>query len=281
MISTEALAITYGLSSALTWGAGDFSGGMATRRSNVLTVLFYSQLIGGALLAALALWFEEPLPSTHLLLWGGAGGICGAVGLTAFYQGLSTGRMGIVAPLSAVLTALLPVGVSLFTEGAPRTVQVAGFALALVAVWLLLAPSATGGVDRRELGLSMIAGLGFGLFFVCIGKAADTAVFWPLVAARSFSIPLFLLVLTFRHRLTPPTFRYWPAVAATGVLDAAGNAFFALAANTGRLDVSAVLASLYPATTVLLAWMVLRERMGRQQWVGICTALAALALIAA
>jgi drug/metabolite transporter (DMT)-like permease len=280
MISTETLAITYGLSSALSWGAGDFSGGMATRQSHVMTVVFYSQLVGIVLLAVLATGFGEAVPPVPMLIWGGVGGICGVLGLVAFYQGLATGRMGIVAPLSAILTALLPVAVTLATDGAPRPLQVGGFGLALVAVWLLSASGERGGLNRRELRLSMIAGLGFGLFFVCIGKAADTAVFWPLVSARAFSIPLVFGILASKRRLAPPAPQVWPAVIATGILDAAGNLFYALAVNTGRMDVSAVLASLYPAATVLLAWMVLKERLGRGQWIGVAAALGALALIA-
>jgi len=123
-MTSEAIAITYGLSSAITWGAGDFSGGWASRRNSVLTVILFSQVIGALMLVALGFLFSEQVPATPALVWGGVAGICGVLGLTAFYRGLALGRMGVVAPLSAVLTAMLPVCFAFFTEGLPRLTQI-------------------------------------------------------------------------------------------------------------------------------------------------------------
>ncbi len=278
-MTSEAIAITYGLSSAITWGAGDFSGGWASKRNSVLTVILFSQMIGALMLVIFGLLFAEQVPATPALVWGGIAGICGVLGLIAFYRGLALGRMGVVAPLSAVLTAMLPVCFAFFTEGLPRLTQISGFAVALCAVWFLSAPENSSRIKKAEIGLSMVAGLGFGLFFVCIGHVSSQGIFWPLVAARTASISMMAMVLFMKKTRFVPPGNQIPCIALTGILDAAGNAFFALAAQTGRLDVSAVLASLYPATTVLLAWFFLKERLKGQQWAGVGAAVVALVLI--
>jgi drug/metabolite transporter (DMT)-like permease len=278
-MTSEAIAITYGLSSAITWGAGDFSGGWASRRNSVLTVILFSQVIGALMLVAFGYLFSEPLPATLALVWGGIAGICGVLGLTAFYKGLASGRMGVVAPLSAILTAMLPVCFAFFTEGLPRLTQISGFAVALLSVWFLSAPESSSRIKKAEFGLSMVAGLGFGLFFVCIGHVSHQGIFWPLVAARAASVSMMAMVLFVKKTRFIPPGNQIPCIALTGILDAGGNAFFALAAHAGRLDVAAILASLYPATTVLLAWFLLKERIQGQQWAGVCAAVVALVLI--
>ena len=137
MIGPEALAITYGLSSAITWGAGDFSAGFASRKSGVISVVLFSQLIGAAFLFLLAMVFSESLPPLRDMVFGGLAGVFGVLGLIALYEGLSRGRMGIVAPLSAIVTALIPISFAFFKEGLPRIPQILGLALALSSVWLL------------------------------------------------------------------------------------------------------------------------------------------------
>ncbi len=278
-MTSEGIAITYGLSSAIIWGAGDFSGGWASRRNSVLTVILFSQVIGALMLVAFGYLFSEPVPATLALVWGGVAGICGVLGLTAFYKGLASGRMGVVAPLSAILTAMLPVCFAFFTEGLPRLTQISGFAVALLSVWFLSAPESSSRIKKAEFGLSMVAGLGFGLFFVCIGHVSHQGIFWPLVAARAASVSMMAMVLFMKKTRFVPPGNQIPIIALTGILDAGGNAFFALAAHTGRLDVAAILASLYPATTVLLAWFLLKERLQGQQWVGVGAAVVALVLI--
>ena len=137
LIGPEALAITYGLSSAITWGAGDFSAGFASRKSGVVSVVLFSQLIGAGFLVLLALFFSGALPSLRDMALGGLAGVFGVSGLMALYQGLSRGRMGIVAPLSAIVTAMIPIGFAFFKEGLPSVPQMIGLALALASVWLL------------------------------------------------------------------------------------------------------------------------------------------------
>lgn len=278
-MSTEFLAITYGISSALTWGAGDFSGGLASKRGNVLSVILYSQLLGVILLIAWGWLSSEPLPVQGFLIWGAVSGIFGSLGLVALYTALAQGKMGIVAPVSAIVTAMLPIFAALWSEGLPGKPQLLGFALALVAVWLLSFSGSAVAVEKSGLGLSLLAGIGFGMFFICIDQASHESVIWPLVAARFSSILFLLSIFAWRRGYQTPVKRQWPFVALAGVFDTAGNAFFALATQVGRLDVSAVLASLYPASTVLLAWLLLKEKLQPKQWFGVLAAVAALVLI--
>ena len=230
------------------------------------------------LLAGLALIWREPFPSPLDMLWGGLAGLAGVIGLIAFYSALSIGRMGIAAPVSAVLTASIPVLFSAFTEGLPSLLQLGGFVLALLAIGLISRPERSKG--RPEgIGLALLAGCGFGCFFILISRASHTATFWPLAAARFTSVLFLFLMMRIRQQQIQPRMTLTPLVLLAGVLDAIGNAFFVLAAHTGRLDVAAVLSSLYPAATVLLAAFVLRERATRIQAMGILLALLAVPLI--
>ena len=277
----ELSAVFFGLLSALTWGAGDFCGGLSSKRAHAYTVVLVAEFVGAALLAVLAVLFGERIPEIPLLLWAGVGGIVGAVGLLALYSGLSSGHMGIVAPLSAVIAGVVPITATLLTEGWPTGAQIAGFLVALAAVWLL-AGGAGRGISRREVGFATAAGLGFGLYFVIIDQAtASGAVFWNLAFARTMGgLVLLAIVLATRRPLLPPR-DVLPLNAAAGMpAGQRGNLFFALAALAGRLDVAAILSSLYPGTTVLLAWAVLGERLNRPQAVGVVAALLAIVLIA-
>jgi drug/metabolite transporter (DMT)-like permease len=280
MISPETLAITCGLCSALAWGAGDFAGGFASRRGNALTVVLFSQLIGGILLCGLAAAFARSIPPTGHLLSGGLAGIFGVLGLIGLYKGLAQGRMGLVAPLSAVVTAVIPMSFSFFVEGFPGGFKLIGFTIAMAAVWFLSSPGGNSKIEPGELRLSISAGLGFGLFFIFMDHASSQAVLWPLVAARAAAIVVMFTILSTTRQLATPPRSQFAFIALAGILDTAGNAAFGMAAHLGRLDIAAILASLYPASTVLLAWLVFRERLDRRQWVGVATAAVALVLIA-
>ncbi|KAA3660842.1 MAG: DMT family transporter [Chloroflexi bacterium] len=272
-------AFIFGLASAFTWGAGDFSGGYASKKSSTYTVVLVSQIVGGALLFGLALLFREPMTTWTNMLIGGVAGVAGMIGILALYAGLAQGRMGVVAPLTAVISAALPIIISAFTEGLPSLTTLTGFGMALVAVWFLSAGGNQGKITRQELILAVIAGVGFSLFFILIDRVSDNAVFWPLVGARVASVSVIFLYVVIRGVGKRPSSSQLPIIALAGILDAGGNAFFALAAQAGRLDVAAVLASLYPASTVMLAWFILKERLERFQWVGVVAALVALILI--
>lgn len=281
MIGSELLAIFYGLASAASWGAGDFSGGFATKRIHVAMVMLISQLIGVILLVVLALLFQEQLPPLGDLLLGGVAGIAGVLALSALYSALATGQMGVVAPISAVVSGILPVMVALFLEGLPSAPQLAGFAIALLAVWLLSSAGGEMSIQRHELTLAAGAGIGFGLFFVLMDQATHHATLWPLVAARTASVIFMATFVLLRKKWQTPSKNMLPVLASSGIFDTGGNAFFVLAAQTGRLDVAAIVSSLYPAITALLAWFILKERLSQTQWIGVLAALVAIVLITA
>lgn len=276
---SEFVAIIFGLASAATWGVGDFSGGLATRRVPVLTVTLLSQVAGLTLLALLALVWRENLPSAGDVAWGALAGVIGLVGLVALYRAMAIGQMGIAAPVTAVISAALPVAVGAVTQGLPDWLHLIGFILALVGIWFISRPQNMQG-RPAGLGLALLAGCGFGGFLICIAQVQENAVFWPLVAARSASIGVMLSLALFSRRLALPPSSALPLIILTGIMDAGGNAFFVLAEQSGRLDVAAALASLYPATTVILALYILKERMVLWQGIGVLLALLAVPLIA-
>ncbi len=280
MTGTETLALACGLGSALAWGAGDFAGGVASRRGSAVTVVLFSQLIGGILLLSMAIAFAGTVPTGRQVAAGGVAGIFGVLGLIGLYKGLAQGRMGLVAPLSAVVAAVVPVAFSLFIDGFPGGLRLVGFGIALSAVWFL--SSSRGGmkIEADALRLALLAGLGFGLFFVCIDYASDQAVMWPLVSARAAAIVLMVALVRPFRRTTLPTGEQFIPIALAGILDAAGNAAFGMAAHLGRLDMAAIATSLYPAATVLLAWWFFQEQLSRRQWFGVAAAGVALVLIA-
>lgn len=227
----------------------------------------------------LALAHAEHAPSAPTVAWSVAAGCSGAIGLVALYGSLAVGVMGVNSPLTAVLAAAFPVLVGTFSEGAPTLVRLVGFALALGGVWCLSRPNRNR-ARPRGLGLAALAGLGFGGFYVMIAQVRPPAEFWPLATstATSFAILLGLALVTGRPPLPPG--RVLPVALLAGTLDAGGNAFYLLAAHAGRLDVAAVLASLYPAATVVLARVVLKERVTPGQAAGIVAVIAAIPLIA-
>ncbi len=272
-------AILLGVASAASWGAGDFSGGLASRRAPLFGVLVVGQLTGATLVAATVLVLSEPAPAAAAVAWAVAAGASGAVGLAALYRGLAVGRMAIVAPVSAVLSAAIPVAWGMTDEGLPPAPKLAGFALALAGIWLV-ARAGEIGEGRAGLALAIAAGLGFGGFLVLMHRAAQGGTFWPLAAARGTSVALALSVALARRRAWVPARGAVPLVLLSGAFDAGGNAFFVLAVQAGRLDVASVLSSMYPASTVLLAALLLRERVTRPQGAGIAAVLAAIALIA-
>jgi len=270
-----------GLASAASWGAGDFTGGLASRRSPVLGVLATGQAAGVSAIACLALATGEAWPAGATLAWGAAAGAAGAVGLAALYRGLAIGQMGLVAPVSAVLSAAIPVAAGALSLGVPAPARLAGFAFALAGIWLVAgAGGREPGRGVAGLGLALVAGVGFGAFLVLMDRGARGGTFWPLAAARATSLALALGAAIASRRPWAPPARALPLVLSSGLLDAGGNAFFVLATQAGRMDVAAVTSSMYPASTVVLAAVVLRERMSRRQAAGVVAVLLAIGLIA-
>lgn len=280
LMGSDSVALICGLASAASFGTADFCGGVATKRNNVFTVILISQVFGLALLVTLAIFLREPLPSADAMALGGLAGIAGALGLAALYRGLATGRMGVVAPISAVTAAVFPILVSMIMEGMPSHFQMAGLGVGIVAIWYLPERGGGASVRRRDMMLPVGAGLAFGLFFILIDQVSSKAILWPLVSARIVSITLLSALITIRRDSIKPVMNQLAVIAATGIFDAGGNILFAVATRLGRLDISATVASLYPAGTVILAWIILNEKLSSRQWFGVLTALAALTLIA-
>jgi drug/metabolite transporter (DMT)-like permease len=265
--------------SALSWGAADFSGGFASRRLPALTVVFWSQLIGVLFATVFAgVRGESSLPPGDVI-WAVLAGLSGPTALVFFYRGLAVGRMSVVAPIAGVLGAGIPVLVGGILEGLPAPAQLAGIALALVSVLLVTRAHDPTSGGRRGVYLAITAGLGFGAFFVFLGRVSPGTVFAPLVVARVVATLLIAgVVVTTRvqWRVPRPSILL---VAIAGTLDMGGNLWYLLAAQQGRLDVAAVLASLYPVVTVLLAASVLRERVAPLQRAGIALTLTGVVLI--
>jgi drug/metabolite transporter (DMT)-like permease len=268
------------LGAAAIWGAGDFSGGIAVRRANVFRVVAGAHACGLLLMLLLAWSTGEPIPPRISLLWGAIAGITGAFGIAALYKGLAVGRMAVVAPVASVITAVLPVAFGFRSECIAGRVQLAGFALALVSIWFVARPDGEVG-SRRGLGLALLAGVMFGLFLISGKQAGHGGVFWPLVSARAASTVLMLIIVGFSPSDSRPLRPVLLPILLSGVFDSGANALFIAATRHGRLDVAAVLSSLYPASTVILARVLLKERISRMQTVGIAGALAAVAMISA
>ena len=280
MISSEVLAMVYGLGAAASWGGSDFSGGFATKRHNVYSVVLVAHVVSGILLLALALILGEPIPSWYDFFLGALGGLFGVCGIMALYSSLASERMGIVAPVAGVVTVVFPIAVALFLEGLPSIFQLMGFAVGLIAVWLLSGAGSHATIESRELALPVLAGLGLALFYIIIDQVSQDAILWPLVAGRMVSVTFLLFLLTITRQWDRPATNQLPIITLAGIFDIGGKGFFVLATQTGRLDIASLLSSLYPAMTVLLAWLILKERLIDQQWVGMIAAIVALVLIA-
>jgi drug/metabolite transporter (DMT)-like permease len=277
-MSPTFLAALFALSAAVTWGTGDFTGGLNARRIGPFHALLLSFPIGLLALLIMAFATHEPMSAPADLAWGAVGGLFGTAGFLCMLQGFAVGRMSIVAPVSAVLAAAIPVIFSAFSESVPRILQLLGFALAFVAIWML---------SHREhdeakssgLALAVFAGLGFGLFFTTLDRIGAGAVFWPLVASRLVATLLLAAIAVLTRRPLMPANPPVGLIMASGVLDVSGNFLFLRAVQTGRLDIASVLVSLYPAITVLWATFVAKEHITRLQTVGVAVAVFAIALI--
>jgi len=276
------VAVVLALTSAVVYGASDFLGGLASRRTSVFGVVALSQVVGLVALVGLLPWLGGPVGAADLA-WGAAAGLAGAIGLVVFFHTLSRGVMSVVAPVTAVTAAAVPVLVGLVAGDRVGTWTMVGIALALAAVVLV---SAEGGLSAlraarpASLRPALVAGAAFGSFFVLLDRTSSGSGLTPLATARLASVT-FVVVLALAGskslRVTRPAL---PLVAVSGVGDMTANAFFLLATQAdGQLAITGVLASLYPVSTVILAQLVLRERLAGAQMAGLGTAVAAVVLI--
>jgi len=269
------------LGAALAWGTGDFLGGLASRRAHVVTVLLVSQLAGLAGLAAWLALSRDPWPGLHEIAPAAGAGLAGVVGLAALYRGLALGAMAIVAPISAA-SPVVPLAIDAINGSTPTGLQWVGVGAALAGIVVL--SRQPGGAGRRVAagtGLALVAACGFGLFVVGLDAAADGSVPWAVTTARATASMLALAVaLTARIPVRAPR-SLLPVLVAVGVFDAGANALVAAATTLGAAGIVAVLSALYPLTTIVLARLVLGERVDGWRRAGGAIALCGAALVAA
>jgi drug/metabolite transporter (DMT)-like permease len=287
------IAILLAALSGVVWGTGDFAGGKATQRTSSLVSTVFSKAASVPLLLVYLAVLRMPLrPAT--LGWGALAGLFGMVGMIVFYRALSTGAMSVVAPVSAVTSALVPLAVGLVIERSPGAQALVGVGCAVAAIALVsMAPRVEGSVvTLRLIGLALVAGLGFGLFFVCLSRAGAAAGghagLWPILAAHTAALT-FGGILLLRGRsgggrpavpIKVGSRATWIWIVIAGVFDMTANVLYLLAVQGGLLSIVAPIASLYPASTVLLAMLVDRERMRPIQLAGLGLAATALVLVA-
>jgi drug/metabolite transporter (DMT)-like permease len=278
-VSPHLVGVALAVGAAWFYGSADFFGGLASRRITAYQVMVISALIGLFTMTGLAIIWGEMWPAPHMVIWGGAGGLVGTLGLIALYQGLVTGRAAVVSPVSGVIGAAIPVVFGALTAGLPGTFQLAGFAVAIPGIWLVTTTSADAPAGSHGgFLLGVLAGGAFGLFFICIAHIGPGAVFGPLAITKAAAV-LLALVLVAATRVRLPSFKDNPTAILAGALDPAANALFLMSSHYTRLDVAAVLASLYPLGTVVLSRLVLKEHIVGLQWVGVVLCMAAIALI--
>ncbi len=305
----------FALAAAVLWGGSDFSGGMGVKSAGggvraAFRVVLLSHAVSFFVLLALVLLRGDAAPHGALLVWGIAAGVFGGLALTAFYIALSRGAMGASAAVSGLLAAALPAALTLWRQGTPGVPPLLGFGVAAIAIWMIAASPADDSMDapaasstddaeagesgaarmaaRQTMALAMVAGLGFGFYFIALKMANPAGVIWPMATARIGSLTVCsLMFLGRRLRPTLPDEArarlnrkavVWTLT--TALLDTSGNLLFVAATRAGRLDVAAVLASFYPASTILLAALALDEWPTRRQALGMAAAVAAVALIA-
>lgn len=266
------------LCSAAVWGSGDYCGGRAATRSDPFQVLALAAASGIVLLVAVAFLASEPWTLSSDLLWAAVAGVSGSLGIVALYRGLAIGNAASVAPMASVVAAVIPVVYGAAVNGAPRTTQLLGFGLALIGIWLVASASPEHSGTRRGLWLGTLAGVGFGGFMILIAQVDVAAVYVPLVVARTMMLVTAVVTLGAR-RMPLATPASNPTALLAGVLDTGGNVLYLLARQHVRLDVAAVLSSLYPVATVALARLVGHETITRTQWMGALACLVAVLLI--
>lgn len=286
------MAVLLALAAAVVYGAGDFVGGMATRRASATSVVLRSQVLGGVLLAVVAVLVGGDAPDGADIAWGAAAGVAGGGALALLYHALATGVMSVVAPITGVVAASVPVIAGYAMGERPHPAAAAGMALALGAIMLISRPTEGGDADaeptsldaeresgRHALALAIGAGLGFGIFFIGLERTDPDTGLWPLLPARgAAAVALLALVLATRGPLRLPSgVSVW--VLGAAICDTAANALYLLAVRRGLLAVVAVLTALYPASTLVLARIVLGERLGRVQRAGLVVAASAVVLI--
>jgi drug/metabolite transporter (DMT)-like permease len=291
LIPAPYLPAVFSLTAVGVWGASDFLGGVGARRANAFLFTSIVHLSGMVLAGALALAIGLPFPTGGGLGWALIAGAVGGAALALFYRALASGKMGLVAPVAAVLSAAIPTVVTAFSEGFPGARHLLGFVLAGIGVWLISRTEKgthgndgnNGGGDEghpKGLGMAVLAGCGFAGFYLCIHRAGDGSALWIAVCSRFASFVVTLVFVCLGRQFRAVSRPVLAIAVIAGILDITGSVVFVRASQIGRLDVAVVLSSLYPAVTVILARIFLHEHFSRARTVGMLAALAAVPMIA-
>ena len=278
-LSPALFAAVLALASAGLWGMSDFGGGLLGRRAPILGVLVVTQSLGFLIAAAITAVRGEPLMHSQDLAFALGGAFLAATGVACLYRGLAVGRMGIVAPVAAVLTAATPALIGIVLQGLPSALVIVGFGIAIVAVIIVSAVPDDGSGRPSGLRYALVGGVALGLLSVFFSRISLAYVFEPLAVLRGGVVVIFAAIVLARRlpwRLPRET---WPLAAFVGIVDLIGNAAFITASRTGDLAIAAVLSSLYPVVTVLLAAVLLRERITLSHAAGVGLALVAIVFI--
>jgi len=266
--------------SALVIGSSDFSGGVATRDDSTFRVTVWAQLWSGLTALALVGFVSSTSVTSGDIVAGALAGLSGSFSFVCFYAALSRGSMSIVAPTTAVVGAVVPAIVGVARGDSVGAMTAAGLIVAVVAIVVVTSSSGDGRTDAKALALAVVAGLGFSVFFIALSETHDAAGLWPLVVARVVSVPaVSVTALVTTGSLMPKSTRSRRLASYTGISEMLANIMLLVALRRGPLAVVSVFGSLYPVSTVILAWAILHEKMSRNQVIGICLATAALALV--
>ena len=276
------MPIVLALCSALVYGVGDYYGGRASRSHPSALVTLVGQAMSLVLVTSAVLLIGTPVAPADDWWWGGAAGAAGAVGLAAFYYALGHGAMTVVAPTTAVIGAVLPVVVGLAEGERPSPIGLAGIVLAVLGVALVSGAVGTnhgGPTPRYVLAMAVVGGVGFGMLFVCLDRTESSSGLWPLVAARLVSVPLLAIVVALSRSRAGEAGGLMRYAMLAGALDMAANVLYLAATRSGLLSLVAVVASLYPVSTVALAFRLDGEKVSRSQALGMALAATALVLV--
>jgi uncharacterized membrane protein len=279
VLEPDIATVVLALMAAAAFGTSDFGGGLISRRAPILGVVLISQSCGVVVAVGLALVAGVGIPEQPDIAWSLLAGVFGATAITALYGGLAVGRMGIVAPVTAILASTIPVVAGVFLQGVPPTVVSMGIGFGLAAVALVSWERGGDAGGRAGLRLAVLSGSAFGLYEITVAQLSDDAVLGPLAIIRTTQAALVAIVIVGTRSAWRPPRALLPAIAAIGVLEMGANGLFLVAVQTGSLAVASVVSGLYPVVTIALAAALLREKVSARQAVGISLAMVAIALI--
>jgi drug/metabolite transporter (DMT)-like permease len=274
----------YSIGAVFLWGASDFSGGYGVRRANAFVFTAFSHFCAFSLMLLISLGQHAPLPSRASILWSVLAGLLGGVALALFYRALASGQMGLAAPTAALIGAAIPTLADIALEGAPSRWSIVGFVLAVLAIWLITRPEPQGNNDEtghpKGVAMAALAGVGFAAFYICMHQTTGSPIFVAAIGRIASFVATAVVVIATGAPLVMELPSIGIAMLA-GFLDISGSALYIYASQRGRLDEAVVITSLYPAITVLLARIILKEHFSRWKFIGLLAALAAVPMIAA